>query len=109
MKSLTQLIAIPKTEFSKLSYCYHYHKPVKVVAPYAVWQEQDEASFNADNSKGERALEGIIDFYTKTEGDTKLDEIENALIAMGAAWQLTSVLFEEESNLIHFSWDWSVS
>lgn len=109
MKSLTQLIAIPKSEFSKLSYCYHYLAPASQTAPYAVWQEQDETSFNADNKKGERSLEGVIDFYTLKESDAKLDEIENALVAMGAAWQLTSVMYESETNLIHFSWDWSVS
>lgn len=74
-----------------------------------VWQEQAESSFHSNNSKSERALEGVCDFYTLEENDSKIDEIENALEGMGASWQLTSVQFESESELIHFSWDWSVT
>lgn len=108
MKSLTSLIQIPRDEFAKLSYCYHYNKPTSVQAPYAVWAEDGEKSFHSDNSKSERSLEGVIDFYTLTECDPKLDEIENALIAMKASWSLTSVMHEDETNLNHFSWEWSV-
>lgn len=108
MKSLTNLIKIPRDEFAKLNYCFHYEKPASKKAPYAVWQEQQESSFHSDNSKSERALEGVIDFYTLNEDDSKVDEIESALINIGASWSLTSVMFESETNLIHFTWDWSV-
>ena len=108
MKYLTNLLLIPKDEFKKLSYCYHYNKPASVKAPYAVWQEQGEKSFNSDNQKSERSLEGVVDFYSTTESDSKLDEIEQALVNMGASWSLTSVMFESESNLIHFTWNFSV-
>ena len=108
MKYLTSLLQIPKDELSKLSYCYHYQKPVSVKAPYCVWQELGETNFHSDNQKSERALEGVVDFYSKTESDPKLDEIEGALVKMGAAWSLTSVMYESESSLIHHTWNFSV-
>lgn len=109
MKSLTSLISLPLQAFQSLSYSYHYEKPASASAPYMVWQEGGENSFHSDNSKSERALEGICEFFTQTECDPKLDEIEEALEGMGASWMLTAVQFESESELIHYSWDWSVT
>lgn len=109
MKSLTNLINEPMTAFGVLGFAYHYVKPEATIAPYAVWQENGDAGFNADNSKKERVLEGIIDFFTLDENDAKLDSIENALIEMGASWSLTAVQYEQETRLIHYSWDWSIT
>ncbi len=109
MKSLTSLLSEPITVFGQLGFVYHYHKPDATQAPYAVWTETDEESFNADNAKSERQLNGTIDFYSLTEADSKLDEIETALAKLGATWTLASVQFEEDTNLIHTSWDWSVT
>lgn len=109
MKLLTSLIQIPMDEFGKLNYCFHYLKPEMTLAAYAVWQESGEHDFYGDNKKGERVLEGTLDFYTLEENDSKLDELEAAMNAMGASWALTSVMFENETNLIHFTWDWEIS
>jgi hypothetical protein len=108
MKSLTNLINIPLTEFGKLDFTYHYLKPERVLAPYAVWQEQSEKDFHSDNSKSERVLEGIIDFYTLIENDPKLDLIEEAMETIQATWALVTVLYENETKLIHYSWEWSI-
>jgi len=109
MKSLTSLLAEPISIFGLLGFAYHYFKPATVEAPYAVWAEINEESFNSDNAKSERQLNGTIDFYSLTEADEKLDEIEIALASLGATWTLSSVQFEEDTNLIHTSWDWSVT
>jgi hypothetical protein len=109
MKSLTSLLTIPYDGLKALSYVFHYEKPADYEAPYAVWQETGESDFASDNRKSERALEGVIDFYTQTENDSKLDEIEGKLELMGAGWSLTSISYEEQTQLIHFHWEWSVS
>ena len=109
MKSLTSLLQSPLTEFGKLDFCYHFLKPEEVLAPYAVWQEQSETDFHSDNSKSERFLEGTVDYFTKTESDPNLDSIEAALDAFNATWSLVSVQFEEETYLIHYSWESSCS
>lgn len=109
MKSLTSLIQAPLDEFKKLDFVYHFLKPEEVQAPYAVWQEQSESNFHADNSKAERCLEGTIDYFTQEESDSNLDAIEAALDSFGATWSLVSVQFESETYLIHYSWEWSCS
>ena len=108
MKLLSELLAAPIDAFKDLDYVFHYHKPANTTAPYAVWIEQNDEDFHADNGKAERCLEGIIDFYTLAEGDVRVDAIESALQSMSASWYLSAVQYEEETNLIHFSWDWSV-
>ena len=113
MMLLTQLLDIPFTTFGEIEdiNIYHYIKPSEVKAPYAVWQEESDASFNADNIKCERSLNGILDYYTTVNRglDPNLDTLEQALIDMGASWILTTVQYEVDTNLIHYSWDWSVA
>lgn len=106
MKYLTQILEGPKDAFDELSYVYHYRRPENVQAPYAVWQEQSDDSFNSDNRRSERAIDGTLEFFTKTP-DGKLDELEKALESFGASWSLSAVQFEPDTNLIHYSWDWS--
>lgn len=108
MKYLTQLLEGPKEAFDELNYCFHYRRPEGFEAPYAVWTESDDDSFNANNKKGERVLNGTLDFFT-LKPDSKLDELEAAMEAFEASWGLTAVQFEEETNLIHYSWEWSCS
>lgn len=108
MMLLSELLAKPITAFKDLDYVFHYFKPASTLAPYAVWIEQNDDDMSADNQKAERCLEGIIDFYTPHEGDVRVDAIETALQSMSASWNLTAVQFEEETQLIHYSWDWSV-
>lgn len=108
MKLLSELLAEPITAFKDLDYVFHYFKPASVQAPYAVWIEQNDDDLHADDQKAERCLEGIIDFYTLTEGDVRVDAIESALQSMSSSWNLTAVQYEEDTALIHFSWDWSV-
>jgi len=108
MKYLCGLLDIPYQEFKKLDHVYHYLKPENIDAPYAIWQETNEASFYSNNKKSERALEGILDYFTLDENDSFLDTLEAAMDKMGASWSLSAVQYEEQTNLIHFSWDWQV-
>lgn len=108
MKYLTELIKIPRDEFGKLNDVFHYLKPEDHEGAYAVWQEIADSSFHADNKKQERALEGILDYFTLEEDDSFVDSLEAAMDAMGASWSLSAVQFEEQTNYIHFSWDWQV-
>ena len=91
-----------------LAETYHYEKPPKVRAPYAVWAEDGEPdSFAGDGLKHEQAISGTLDFYTLTEFDPLVDELQDVLAAQfGASWSLNSVQYEDETKLIHYSWDW---
>lgn len=109
MKLLSELLAQPIEAFEEMDYIFHYFKPSEIQAPYGVWIEGPEESFSADNAKAERTLTCTMEFYSQTEADSKIDEIEAALITMGASWTFVGSQYEEETALIHYSWEWSVS
>lgn len=87
---------------------YHYWRP-NMQPPFLVWSETGETeSFNADNAKREQAIEGTADYYTLTEYDANIDAIQTALNTLGGGWVLTSVDYEDETKLIHYSWTWRI-
>ena len=108
MTYLTQLLNGPKKAFGALDYCFHYHKPEEHEGDYAIWKEDSEEDFNSDNRKSERAIEGMLDFYTLDDFNPKVDELETVMESFGASWRLASSEYEEQTNLIHYSWDWSL-
>ena len=89
---------------------FHYWRP-KLPAPYIVWAENGEAdSFDADNKKAEQALTGTVDLYSKTEYDPLFDSIQTALQSVeGLSWKLTDAQYEDETGLIHHSWEWVIA
>lgn len=108
MKYLTELLEGPTETFDTLGFVYHYRRPENVTKNYAVWQEQNDDSFNADNRKSERALQGTLEYFA-AKPDGNLDLLEKAMESFGASWSLSAVQFEPDTNLIHYSWDWSYS
>ena len=93
---------------------WHYWRP-QMAAPFVVWAEDGEQipAANADDRKAEQAITGYVDYYTKSEFDTTADLIQNALFGLQAevpfVWRLDSVQYEDDTNLIHFQWTWTVS
>ena len=86
---------------------YHYWRP-NMVPPFVVWAETGEAdSFHSDDHKTEQGIRGTADYYTKTEYDANIDAIQTALDSVGA-FRLDAVEYEDETNLIHYSWIWEV-
>ena len=110
MKSLNNLL---KTVYDALTAIedanvYHYEKPAAVKAPYIIWAEQGEDnSFHANNAKQDQIISGTVDLYTLTEFDPLVDSIQEALNGV-CAWSLDSVMYEDETKLIHYSWDFEV-
>lgn len=88
---------------------FHYWRPVKDV-PCILWAESGEGtSFNADNHKAEQNIVGTCDLYTKTEFDPLVDAVQAVLDGLDLTWRLASVQYEEDTNLIHYEWDWGVT
>ena len=77
---------------------------------YIVWAEEGEAgSIHADDKKVERVLTGTIDYFTKTENDPVVQQIEAVLDSDdGLAWKLNSVQREQDTGYIHYEWTWEV-
>lgn len=90
------------------SVCYHYFRPVKKV-PCLIWAETaEDGSFNSDNHKTEQRIIGTVDLFTKTEFDPLADKVQKTLDELGVTWNLESVQYEEETQLIHMEWSWGV-
>lgn len=87
----------------------HYLRP-QLQPPFCVWQEDGEASsLQGDNHKGEQAISGTVDYFTQTEYDPMIDTIQDVLNATeGLGWSMSSVQYEDETDLIHYEWNWSV-
>lgn len=89
---------------------YHYWRP-KIEPPFCVWAEDsEELSAWSSNKKAEQQLTGYVDFYTLEELDETVDAIQAALDGLEhCGWELDSVQYEEETNLIHYSWRWNIA
>lgn len=87
--------------------CYHYRR-MKDEVPYCVWQEaREEMSFNANNRKREQQITGTVDYFTKTEYDSVIDDIQDYFDGLNDfGWRLSAVDYEDDTNLIHYEWEW---
>lgn len=91
--------------------CYHYRRPP--AAPksnYIIWAEDSEdGSFDTNNRKQEQQIHGTVDYYTLTEFDPVVDAIQEAFVSAGIGFRINSVQYEDDTNLIHYEWDfWAV-
>lgn len=88
--------------------CSHYYRTDKF--PAVVWAESGEdESFNSDNQKSEQRIIGTVDLFTKTEFDPLCDAVQTTLADLGVTWRLNSVQYEDETNVIHYEWEWGVT
>ena len=54
-------------------------------------------------------MRGTIDLYTRQEFDPAVDQIQEGLnTSEGVGWVLSSVQYEDETNLIHYEWTFAV-
>ena len=88
---------------------YHYCRPNNATIPYAVWAEDSEAdSFHADGRKAEQVISGSLNYFTKREYDSVIDDIQDCLNTTCVGWALNSVQYEPDTGLIHYEWRWEV-
>ena len=83
---------------------FHYWRP-QMAAPFLVWAETGESDpFDGENRKQEQTINISVDYYTKTEFDPVVDEIQAELNNGCLSWRLDAVEFEEDTELIHYTW-----
>lgn len=107
--SQTKLQAIKDalTSISGLS-VYHYWR-FGVDAPYCIWEEDGETSLEANNHKAEQGFTGAVHYFTLTEYDGNFDAIQTALNNIeNLSWRYDGADYEEDTNLIHHSWRWTL-
>lgn len=88
---------------------YHYWRP-RLKAPFCVWAEDGEGdSLQANNHKAEQVITGTIDYFTQIEYDCMAEKIQCALNDLeNCGWNLSSVDYESDTNLYHFTWDFQI-
>lgn len=111
MKSMTAVLHNIRTALVEVTpKCYHYHRPEGITDSYIVWQEDsEESSFEANNHKEEQQIHGTVDYFTLTEFDQNIDAIQETLNSIMVGWRLNAVDYEDETNLIHYEWEFWVS
>lgn len=89
--------------------CYHYYR-TGLKAPYCIWAEDMEPNqLYSDNVKIQQSIHGVIDYFTKTEFDSVIDQINDALNENPNLTSFISIVeFEEDTNLIHYQWEFEV-
>jgi hypothetical protein len=76
---------------------------------YIVWAEDTQAdAVYADGRMQEQAIQGTIDYYTKTENDPNVEKIQTALNDADISFYLNSVQYEDDTRFIHYEWVWSI-
>lgn len=103
-------IEIVNGEETEKAKFYHYRRPADIKAEYGVWAETGEVNSNySDNRKSEQQLTGYLDYFTLTEYNPVIDQIQEALdnLCCGG-WSLNSVQYEDQTNLIHYEWYFTV-
>lgn len=86
---------------------YHF-EALKKKDKYIVWAEDVEGnSGHADNKKNQ-VIQGTIDYFTKDDADSVVEEIQGALELYEISYKLNSVQYEDETEYIHYEWIWEV-
>lgn len=83
---------------------YHY-EALNQKAPYIVWAEDGGNQLFAGNRMREQAVTATVDLYTKAEYGELPDAIQKALDDGGIAWSLSAAAYEDDTRLIHYTWD----
>ena len=110
MMSITETLSGFFNLFYNLPCVVTHYTRTKAAPPFLIWAEDgEEESFHSNNRKSEQQITGTVNYYTKTEFDPLVDVIQSILNDNTIAWTLEAVMYEEETELIHYTWRWSIS
>lgn len=102
-------IKIIRDTLLKVSDNVGHYEAVEKNDKYIVWAEDSEgSSVEGDNRKENQSIQGTIDYFTRTEFDPMVDDIQEALIDAEISFYLNSVQYEDETKYIHYEWVWDV-
>lgn len=76
---------------------------------YLVWAEEGAArALWCDGRLTEQAIQGTVDYFTRTEYDPYVEKIQRALGDAGIAFRLSSIQYEQDTKYTHYEWIWEV-
>lgn len=106
---MSVLKKIPDTLLALLPDKVYHFKAVGASYPYVVWAEESPgAPMMANNKHAELVITGSIRYYTMTEFDVTVDDIQKALDNAGVANRLTQISYNQDTDIIEYWWDWEV-
>lgn len=74
---------------------------------YIVWAEEGEGnSLYADDVNILQGIQGTIDYFTTTEFDPVVQQIQDKLNSAEIVWRLNSVQYERDTGYTHYEWVW---
>ena len=80
-----------------------HYKAFKKTDQYIVWAEDSQGdALYGDNRMSEQAIEGTIDYFTRTEYDPNFEKIQEVLSEAEISYRLNSVQYEDETGYIHY-------
>lgn len=86
----------------------HYEALEKPDA-YIVWAEDNQGAAQwADGRMKNQVIQGAIHYFTKTEYDPMVEEIQNALNGDHVSFRLNSIQYEDDTKYIHYEWIFEV-
>ena len=102
-------IKIIRDALLKVSDNVGHYEAVEKTDQYIVWAEDSEgSSVEGDDRKENQSIQGTIDYFTRTEFDPMVDDIQEALIDAEISFYLNSVQYEDETKYTHYEWVWEV-
>lgn len=102
---MDRLLKLKTALLTVTSNVFHYFKAGGSLDQYISYAEDSEINAVwADNTRKNYAIQGTIDYFTKTEFDSNVDAIEASVIAAGIGIRLNSVQREDDTGYIHYEW-----
>lgn len=87
---------------------FHFLAAPNTEAPYIVWAEDGANDLAANNEHAEKVLTGTVDLFTRQEADPLISSIPSTMGRIPVAYSLSVVQYEEETGLLHYTWDWEL-
>lgn len=76
---------------------------------YIVWAEDGQAGARwADGAMQEQTISGTVDYFTKTEEDVNVKQIQDAMNDAEISFRLNSIQYERDTKYIHYEWAWEM-
>ena len=73
-------------------------------ADHGVWAEDGDNTLYANGKHAERAIQGAVDYFTRSDDGAAKRLIEAALDSIDIAWYLNSIQYEEDTGYLHYEW-----
>lgn len=74
---------------------------------YGVVSADGRRDLFAEDGHGETSYTGTIDWFTRDPASTVPESIGTAMTALGVAWYINSIQYENDTGFLHWEWVWN--